>query len=123
MYRIEKRSKYDDLALDDDEVIVFDTFEDYANSIKNPKIYTEFFERHPEYDSAPCIFKFVRNEEQAKEFVEKAIEAGDNELIGLQELADDEELASGAYGICMGELDNIPRFSFTEQGYLLDDPE
>ncbi len=123
MCRIEKRNKYDDYALDDDEIIVFDSFEDYANSIKDPTIYKEFFKRNPHCDFAPSVLKFVRNEEQAKEFVEKAIEAGDEDFSDLQELAEDEELASGAYGICMGELDNIPRFSFTEQGYLLDDSE
>lgn len=123
MCKIKKRSKYDDYALDDDEIIVFDSFEDYANSIKDPSIYKEFFKRNPDRYSAPSVLRFVHNEAEAKEFVEKAIEAGDNEFIGLQELAEDEELASGAYGICMGELDNIPRFSFTEQSYLLDDPE
>lgn len=123
MCRIEKRSKYDDLALDDDEVIVFDTFKDYRNSIEDPKIYTEFFERNPHCDFAPSVFKFVRNEKEAKHFVSSAIEAGDNDFIELQVLAEDEDLESGAYGICMGELDNCPRFSFTKQGYLLDDPE
>lgn len=123
MCRIEKRRKYDDLALDDDEVIVFDSFKDYRNSIEDPKIYTEFFERNPHCDFAPSVFKFVRNEEEAKHFVSSAIEAGDNDFIELQVLAEDEDLESGAYGICMGELDNCPRFSFTKQGYLLDDPE
>lgn len=123
MCRIEKRRKYDDLALDDDEVIVFDTFKDYANSIEDDQIYKEFFERNPDYDFAPCVLKFVRNEKEARHFVSSAIKAGDNDFIELQVLAEDEDLESGAYGICMGELDNCPRFSFTKQGYLLDDPE
>lgn len=123
MCRIEKRSKYDDLALDDDEVIVFDSFEDYANSIEDPKIYKEFLERNPDCDAIPCVYKFVRNEEQAKEFVEKAIEAGDEDFLEVQELAEEEEVKGGAFAICMGEWDGLPRFSFTEQGYLLDDPE
>ena len=123
MCRIEKRRKYDDLALDDDEVIVFDTFKDYANSIEDDQIYKEFFERNPDYDFAPCVLKFVRNKKEARHFVSSAIKAGDNDFIELQVLAEDEDLESGAYGICMGELDNCPRFSFTKQGYLLDDPE
>ena len=123
MYRIEKRSKYDDLALDDDEVIVFDTFEDYVNSIEDPKIYKEFLERNPDCDTIPCVYKFVRNEEQAKEFVKKAIEAGDEDFLEVQELAEEEEVKGGAFAICMGEWDGLPRFSFTEQSYLLDDPE
>lgn len=122
MCRIEKRRKYDDLALGG-EVIIFDSFEDYANSIKDPKIYKEFLERNPDCDAIPCVYKFVRNEEQAKEFVKKAIEAGDEDFLEVQELAEEEEVKGGAFAICMGEWDGLPRFSFTEQGYLLDDPE
>lgn len=123
MCRIEKRSKYDDLALDDDEVIVFDSFEDYAKSLKDDQIYRDFFKRNSDLDCAPSVFTFIHNEEEAKEFVKKAIEAGDDDFIELQELAEEEDLESGAYAVCMGALDNYPRFSFTKQGYLLDDPE
>ena len=58
-----------------------------------------------------------------KEFVEKAIEAGDEDFLEVQELAEEEEVKGGAFAICMGEWDGLPRFSFAEQGYLLDDPE
>lgn len=123
MYKIEKRSKYDDLALDTDEIIVFDTFEEYAKSLEKLTIYKEFFKRNPDYDVAPCVYKFVHNEAEAKEFVKKAIELGDGDFLEVQELAEEENVKGGAFAVCMGEWDGLPRFSFTKQGYLLDDPE
>lgn len=123
MCRIEKRSKYDDYALDDDEIIVFDSFEDYANSIKDPSIYKEFFKRNPDRYSAPSVLKFVHNETEAKEFVKKAIEAGDEDFLELQKFAEEENIKGGAFAVCTGECDDYSRFDFTKQGYLLDDSD
>lgn len=123
MCRIEKRSKYDDYASDDDEIIVFDSFEDYANSIKDPSIYKEFFKRNSDSHFAPSVLKFVHNEEEAKEFIKKAIEAGDEDFLELQKFAEEENVKGGAFAVCTGEYDGYSRFDFTKQGYLLDDSD
>lgn len=118
--KIEKLSKYVDWAEPDDDVITFDTFDEYKSQIKDGQIYKDFFKDEKDASCAPIILKFVRNEEQAKEFVRKAIEAGDEDYRSIQQYAEDNHYEDGAYGILIGEWDGCNRFSFTKQGYLLD---
>lgn len=120
MCKIEKLSKYVDWAEPEDEVVVFDTFDEYKTQMRNGPIFKEYFKEERDVPYAPCVFKFVHNEEEAKEFVRKAIEAGDQDFITVQQYADDEHYDGGAYGVLAGEYDGCSRFSFTKQGYLLD---
>lgn len=120
--KIEKLSKYVDWAEADDKVIVFDTFEDYVKSLKDGQIYIDFFYNSEDAQCVPCIFKFVRTEEQAREFVKNAIEAGDEDYRWVQQYAEEQHYDGGAYGVLIGEWDGFARFSFTKQGYLFDNP-
>lgn len=118
--KIEKLSKYVDWAEPDDDVITFDTFDEYKSQIKDGQIYKDFFKDEKDAQSAPIILKFVHNEEEAREFVRKAIEAGDEDYRSVQQYADEQHYEDGAYGILIGEWDGCNRFGFTKQGYLFD---
>ena len=119
--KIEKRSKYVDWAEPDDEVVVFDTFDEYINQVKDGEIFKEYFKDERDAPCAPCVLKFVHNEEEAKEFIKKAIESGDEDFLELQKFAEEENVKGGAFAVCTGEYDGYSRFGFTKQGYLLDD--
>lgn len=120
MYEIEKLSKYVNWAEPEDEVVVFDTFDEYINQVKDGEIFKKYFKDERDAPCAPCVLRFVHNEEEAREFVKKAIEAGDEDFIAVQQYADKKHYEDGAYGILIGEWDGCARFSFTKQGYLLD---
>lgn len=120
--KIEKLSKYVDWAEPDDDVITFDTFNEFKSQIKDGQIYKDYFKDEKDASCAPIILKFVHNEEEAREFVKKAIEAGDEDYRSVQQYADEQHYEDGAYGILIGEWDGFVRFSFTKQGYLLDNP-
>lgn len=118
--KIEKLSKYVNWAEPDDDVITFDTFDEFKSQIKDGQIYKDFFKDEKYANCAPIILKFVHNEEEAREFVRKAIEAGDEDYRSVQQYADKQHYEDGAYGVLIGEWDGCNRFSFTKQGYLLD---
>lgn len=122
MYKIEKLSKYVDWAEPEDEAVVFDTFGEFISQVKDGEIFKEYFKDERDAPCAPCVLKFVHNEEEAREFVKKAIEAGDEDFITVQQYADKDHYDGGAYGVLTGEYDGFARFSFTKQGYLLDNP-
>ena len=118
--KIEKLSNYVNWAEPDDDVITFDTFDEFKSQIKDGQIYKDFFKDEKDAPCAPIILKFVHNEEEAKDFVRKAIEAGDEDYRSIQQYADKQHYEDGAYGVLIGEWDGCNRFSFTKQGYLLD---
>lgn len=122
MFRVARLNRYVDWAEPEDSVLVFDSFEDYAKEIKHGRAYIEYFKNHEDAPCAPIILKFVHNEEEAREFVKKAIEAGDEDYRSVQQYADEQHYEDGAYGVLIGEWDGCNRFSFTKQGYLLDNP-
>lgn len=125
--KIEKLSKYFKYALDYQCCLVFESWEDYVSYMKHGResveVLTNFFKNNLDYphnEYMPNILTFVKNGKEAREFVKKAIEAGDEDYRSVQQYADKQHYEDGAYGILIGEWDGCNRFSFTKQGYLFD---
>ena len=121
MYKIEKLSKYVDWAEPEDEAVVFDTFGEFISQVKDGEIFKEYFKDERDAPCAPCVLKFVHNDEQAREFVKKAIEAGEQNYITIQQYAE-ESGYKDAYEILSGQADDFSRFDYADYGlgYLID---
>lgn len=115
MCKIEKLNKYLKSADPDRECVVFDTFNDYISQLKYGDIFCEYFTRHLYDEVATVLFKFVKTEDEAREFVNKAIDAGDGDFIEVAKYAHQNGLTP--FEVCMG-ADGYARFNITENGLL-----
>lgn len=123
--KIEQLKNYLENAYEDQFCFVFESFEDFKKSFENnfPQL-ESFRETHKKYsysDNFPYVFKFITNDEQAREFVRKAIEAGEQNYTTIQQYAE-ENGYKGAYEILSGQADGYARFDYAdyELGYLID---
>ena len=123
--KIEKLKNYLENAYEDQFCFVFESFEDYKKSLESNFPQLESFRKsHKKYsysDSFPYVFKFITNDEQAREFVKKAIEAGEQNYITIQQYAE-ESGYKDAYEILSGQADDFSRFDYADYGlgYLID---
>lgn len=123
--KIEKLKNYLENAYEDQFCFVFESFEDYKKSLESnfPQL-ESFCKTHKKYsyfDNFPYVFKFITNDEQAREFVKKAIEAGEQNYITIQQYAE-ENGYKGAYEVLSGQADGYARFDYADYGlgYLID---
>ncbi len=123
--KIEQLKNYLENAYEDQFCFVFESFEDFKKSFESnfPQL-KSFCKTHKKYsysDNFPYVFKFITNDEQAREFVKKAIEAGEQNYITIQQYAE-ENGYKDAYEILSGQADDFSRFDYADYGlgYLID---
>lgn len=129
--KIEKLSKYLDDALEFQNCVVLESFEDYANSVNGDNTILEnYIKTHQNKDKRvdywtyfTIVLTFVHNEKEAREFVKRAIEeAHDPDYESIQRYA--EEVGyKDAYEVLSGKADGYGRFNWSKQGYLIDTVE
>lgn len=123
--KIEQLKNYLENAYEDQFCFVFESFEDFKKSFKSNfpqlKSFCKAHKKYSYFDNFPYVFKFITNDEQAREFVKKAIEAGEQNYITIQQYAE-ENGYKDAYEILSGQADDFSRFDYADYGlgYLID---